>query len=139
MALNYVEALAETAKMGQLPHFKTYVRELNLLDQRWTTYFDNTRSLYLWELAINRRIHNRSRRDETGFLPVPNLQYHFLHPSIALEYIDDEQEGNKLEESIVLEVVGLNRWSWKKDSSETKLALGASLIAAYSDLSLIHI
>lgn len=56
-----------------------------------------------------------------------------LHPSIAMEYIQDASDGSEFSESLVVEAVGLNRWRWEDGDAKMRNPWGVSLIGAYSD------
>ena len=49
-----------------------------------------------------------------------------------MEYASEEAEGNKINPTVLMDVIGYNRWSWKDDGS-MGFALGASFILSAAD------
>lgn len=108
-------------------------------DRQWTAYFDEARFQYPWELWLNGLWITRNdprpkdaNGERMGFLPPPTSQWIVMHPDVGLEYVGGAADGNQFEPSVLLEVFGYNRWRWS-DEGRMRGALGASLIAAYSD------
>ena len=123
------------------------VRGLSLLNSRWDAYFNDARPQNWVEVLVNAKYSNFRREkqcdnasvDKTecllqlggSFYAPPNSQIILLNPSIGLEYIADSPDGNQLQESLILEIAGFNRWKWSGD--QMKSVFGASIIASYSD------
>lgn len=114
---------------------ETYQQALDksrVRDAQWTSYFDEARLQYPWELLVNGWRHGRENRKAGGFADVPNDQWILLHPGVGLEYVKDAPKGSRFEPALVVEVIGYNRWSWSRDGRMGR-AFGASLIQTYSD------
>lgn len=109
--------------------------ELRRNDQRWEAYFTEARSQFPLELAANSYLYARNKDEycdaRGGFCAPPAHQWILLHPGVALEYIDDAAEGNRLEPAVVLELIGYNRWKW--EGARMGTAIGGSIIAIASD------
>jgi hypothetical protein len=105
-------------------------------EKSWNDYFDRARSQYIWELALNswRLGDTRQKVDgvSVGFRDVPTSQIILLHPYVAMEYAKSEPDGNKFNGTVLIDLVGYNRWGWKPDGS-MGFAIGGSLILAASD------
>lgn len=101
-------------------------------DKKWTQYFDDARLQFPWELYANGLRYARENRKAGGFADVPKDQWILLHPGVGLEYVRHAPRGSRFEPALVVEIVGYNRWSWKRDGS-MGTAIGASLIQTYSD------
>ena len=107
------------------------LKELEMLDRRWDAYFYQARPQNFIEVGINSALFNRAAEEEDGFRSPPDYQWIVLHPNIALEYIEDTPDGNSFRESLILEILGRNDWSWNGSSMDR--ALGWSVLASYSD------
>jgi len=105
---------------------------------RWWNYFFGTRAQYPWELWANASCFARRIRDEPGvaFHEPPRHQLIFLHPGLALEYLNDAPDGEQLKPAVSVELVGFNRWTWIGESPAK--AFGASLVANYADIATIR-
>jgi hypothetical protein len=106
-------------------------------EKSWNDYFDRARSQYIWELGLNSWRLGDTREEivpgvRGGFRQVPTSQIMFLHPTVAMEYANAEAEGNKFNGTVLVDLIGYNRWSWKPDGS-MGFAIGGSLIFAASD------
>jgi len=111
------------------------LRHVETLNNEWESYFTDARSQFPWELALNGYLYNKNDRKAKGVIlqAPPRYQWILLHPSVALEYIDNANEGNQFRESVILEIAGYNWWNWKNRDRDT--ALGLSFITSYSDRS----
>jgi hypothetical protein len=121
-ALDYVSAIP----------IEEMAREVAKLNVRWGHYFNDARSQFFWELGINGWIYGATNRGKEGLLSPPDYQVIVLHPSVGLEYVDTKP-GDRFREAIVLEGLGINKWSWS--DGRMKLPLGVSLIGVYGDRS----
>lgn len=76
---------------------------------------------YLYEM--------RYGKSEHDFQSPPKVQWFALCPAVLIENVSDAADGQQLQESLALEIIGFNYWQ------ETcfNLACGASLIVNYSD------
>lgn len=125
-----IERLLTYYKRLKLIKIKEAVTEL--YKKQWEHYFNDTRPQYIWELQLNSRFYHRTRKNKRALQQPPDHQWILLHPGGALEYIEEAPEGDAFKESIILELVGYNKWRWQPDG-EMKRSLGFSLITGYSD------
>lgn len=110
--------------------------QLTMIDNRWNAYFTRARPQTPWELAINAWLYDRRKADDYcesqgGFCGPPAHQWIVLHPDIALEYLDDNPEGERVAPAVTVEILGYHRWNW--DGASMTWPIGASLIASLSD------
>jgi len=98
---------------------------IGLYSELWGNYFEKARSQTFLELSVNTYLYrDQLKKDE--FVPPPDYQVIFLHPSIALEYISDADDGEEQSEALVIEWLGINWW-------DMKVPFGVSFITSYSD------
>ena len=139
------ETLARTSTLAEsaLTYYTScYIDEADkeaiVLDRKWTTYFEDARSQYPWELAFNGwRMDKNDTRDvvngnRMGFLYPPAYQWILAHPSVALEYVSDAPDGQEFKPAVLVEVFGYNRWKYEADGSMGN-ALGVSAVALFAD------
>lgn len=114
-------------------------RAAQIRDRQWRGYFDEALFQYPWELFLNGLWidrHDPRPRDahgnRMGFLTPPTAQWIVFHPSVGFEYLGAAADGNQLEPTVFVELVGYNRWRWNS-MGEMRNALGVSLITGYSD------
>ena len=103
---------------------------ISALDDEWTYYFEEARSQYPWELAIN-----DSRYDGAPNLleRPPKDQFILMHPTIAVEYVGGGIENEVAYETVaIVELVGYNRLRWKDDGPQSAWPIGISAIASYT-------
>lgn len=109
---------------------------LQVADRNWEGYFGETRTQLPWELVFNSWIYGNRKQDYCrkagGFCSPPEYQWILLHPSLAVEYLDDVPDGQKMDEALVLELFGINRWSYAERGG-VKGGLGISLAVIASD------
>lgn len=101
-------------------------------NRMWHAYFEEARVQLPLELVVNSSLYRRRAKDEGGFAEAPRYQVILLHPSAGLQYVRSAQAGSRFEPALLVEVAGINAWQWKQDGS-MGTALGASLVATYSD------
>lgn len=101
-------------------------RQLPLRDLRWRAYLGSSRGQYPWELFVN----SWSYRKTAQFDAPPTSQLVLVHPSAALEFTRSASDRQP-SESLVLELLGMYRWSWKE--AEARRRLGGSLGVAWRD------
>ena len=122
-----------------LPATSALADSLAMFDDRWKAYFTDARSQLGWELWLNGRWYRAVKNERYcpsrgGFCEPPSRQWILLHPSLALEYVSGTAPGARVDESLVLELFGVNRWSWDKGAA-MRNAVGASLVVSASDRS----
>lgn len=133
MLLTYWGATSKTVFKYIKPFGNQALQELELLDKRWEAYYYDARPQNFLEVGFNSWRFNKNNEGEDGFLSPPDYQWIWLHPNIALEYIEDVPDGSKFQESLVIEIFGRNSWTWKKDSSKMERPFGWSVIASITD------
>jgi hypothetical protein len=101
-------------------------------DERWRSYFSDTRSQYPWELLFNSMIYESTVRSEQGISGPPRWQLIALHPDIGMQYVRSADAGDRFKPALLLEIVGFNRWSWGVDNTPQN-AWGASVVRTYAD------
>ena len=115
------------------PHLTGIRKRLAQLDADWDAYFFNTRSQYLWELAINSW---RFKARDDVFAEPPGDQVIVAHPGITYEYVGGGARNDKSYEAILMaDLVGYNRFRWRAhgDGTPSRLPpLGVSLVGTYS-------
>ncbi|HEV3011395.1 MAG TPA: hypothetical protein VGX52_20435 [Burkholderiales bacterium] len=127
-----------TALTGQALDFSArpnYYRALaaaRVRDAQWDAYFNQARMQWPHELFVNGWLYGRANEKANGFADVPRSQWILLHPGIGMEYVRSAEAGSRFEPSLVLEVIGYNRWSWGADGA-MRNAIGISFIQTYSD------
>lgn len=111
-----------------------FARYLQQLNDQWDAYRSNGRSLYPWEIALNEAfVWNYQNIDK--FTGPPTQQWVFLHPDVALMgKIESTDANDGLEETLIVELIGRDRWSWGDGKSKPALSsfIGISAIAAWS-------
>jgi hypothetical protein len=135
--LRFAHLTSFSLERSESPIMEGIRAENNKRLKSWDEYFSRGRSQYIWELALNGFRLSDTRQEITpgvkgGFREVPRDQIMFLHPNVALEYAQAEAEGNKFNGTVLVDLVGYNRWRWKPDGS-MGFALGGSLLMAASD------
>lgn len=106
---------------------------LTQLDADWNHYFFETRSQFIWELAVNSW---RFKDKQDQFARPPKDQIILAHPGVAFEYVGGGAQNEQAYEATVMaELVGYNRFTWdpRSDGTSSKLPpLGVSLVATYT-------
>ncbi len=121
------EVLAAEAQSRNRP----FAAAVGNLKKQWDYYFDEARSQYWWELAINSSRY--SARDTELAMPPPD-QLIVLHPMVALEYVGGGAENETSYDTVALaEIIGYNRLRWHAaDKEMAKTPIGLSLVATYT-------
>ena len=122
-----VRRVIQTSVYGRLREIHD---KLSLLDGEWTYYFEDARSQYPWELAINdRRYDGASNQLERP----PKGQLIFVHPTVAIEYLGGGIENEAAYNTVpIVELVGYNVLRWRSDGPQLKWPVGFSAIASYT-------
>ena len=144
----FIFSMSRISSITLKDNLEDIVHSLTLLDSRWNAYFNDARPQN-WVENIANTYYSNWRDEKTcknegsvsesdcflalgkSFYQPPSSQIILLNPSVALEYIPDSPDGNQLQESLVLEIAGINRWKWRGDKMKSNF--GASIIATYSD------
>ena len=128
LLLHYKDIYAPVHHLIQRAYAREVKTYLDGIAQRWDDFLTKSRSQTALELAVNSYLW---RGDKTSgmFLEPPERQWVLLHPSVVLEYVDKAVDGNRSEEGLMIEVIGMNWWQndkWYQPS-------GASYALVYSD------
>lgn len=102
----------------QTPERAALQEYITALDQRWENYFNRAPTQFPWELAINSILYQRNVK--RGFNEPPSSQWIVLHPTVAYEYVNDDEE--KFKSALALEALGY-----------FTRGFGGSLAAVWSD------
>ena len=137
---------------AHIPELTDRYREL---DAQWDYYFGEARSQYIWELALNGYLYERSLvaecrddadtelegralreycrdRKDVRLSPPPRGQWILLHPGAALEYVADGTGGESATSAVaIVEVIGYNRFA-DSDGDPLLVPIGGSLITTIS-------
>lgn len=117
-------------RCAALPRGKRALESLVKLDKDWNHYFFETRSQYIWELAVNSaRYHDK----QDVFGEPPTDQIILLHPGVTFEYLGGGARHEEAYQAVVMaEVIGYNKFTWKERSPGVPSRLpplGASIVA----------
>jgi hypothetical protein len=97
------------------------------LSKQWDEFAKNTRSQTILELAVNSW---RYRRNEPAhFRAPPTSQIVLLHPALVVENVKGALDGEKTQDALMVEIIGMNWWREKPWYYPS----GASVVALYSD------
>lgn len=128
-ASSHVQRIVELATLfrrmlikANEPSRNAFAAQLDLLDRQWRAYLGSSRGQYPWELAFN----SARYRKTAQFDAPPTSQWILAHPGAAFELTknaDDRQPS----ESLLLELVGLYRWSWNEDKMRQRFGGSATL------------
>jgi hypothetical protein len=108
---------------------------------RWHAYRDDALPQFQWEWLVNSwRLTGKETRalDPVSHQPMgprlpPTNQIILFHPGVGIEWRDAVANGSKVQSSVYLEVVGINRWSWQEDSANMIGVAGISVVATYAN------
>lgn len=109
-------------------------RFLSLRDREWDSYLNDVSVQYPWELGWNSIRFNKAHKQDKGQFPrAPTSKLIALHPSAALERVDDLPSGDSgTVAAVVVELIGYESWRWR--AGEAVNRWGGSLIASFSDV-----
>jgi hypothetical protein len=132
-AVNVVRAVALSARINQCAgrsRLEEAHKSLIALDKEWNHYFFETRSQYIWELAVNSW---RFKDKQDQFARPPKDQIILAHPGVAFEYVGGGAQNERAYEATVLaELIGYNRIRWDDEGKSKLPPLGVSLVATYT-------
>ncbi len=103
-----------------------FAAQLELLDKQWRAYLGSARGQYPWELALNGALYRKT----AGFDAPPTSQWIFAHPGAAFELTRNASDRQP-SESLLLELAGIYRWSWKEEKMRQRW--GGSFAMAWRD------
>lgn len=111
------------------PRVAGFAASLALRKAQWDYYFDEARSQYWWELAVNSR---RYKASDGELAEPPGGQLILGHPSVAFEYVGGGARNESAYDGVVVvEVAGYNKFGWR-NSQPLKRPLGGSLVVTYT-------
>ena len=100
-------------------------------EKDWQAFFANGRSQTLLDRMLTARIY-RNELKSSYFERPPDYQWFFIHPGVAMEYIDGAQDGEQFEMALSVEWLGINNWRGC-DLGFAKIPYGISLVNTLSD------
>lgn len=103
-------------------------KRLDLLETRWNTFYEESKSQMFWEMIANGILFQR-KNEAYKFSEPPSWQLVLMHPSVVVENVADAIDGDQFKEAIMIEAIGADWWQQDK----WYLPSGGSLIATYSD------
>ena len=104
------------------------LKKIKGLRKQWEPFLDHMKGQTPIELALNGWIF-RKKKHPDAFIPPPETQLIFLHPSVLVENVSDAIDGEDTKEALAIEAIGINWWGRKKWYQPS----GTSLIAVYAD------
>jgi hypothetical protein len=108
-------------------------------DALWTTYLYDSKPMLPLDFVITDWLSGGWQVPDPfadGFRHPPRTQWFLLHPSIGVEYASAAADGDQLQPTLVLEVLGANRWDPEQRWINLPLLRylsGVSLTANYAD------
>jgi len=138
--LGKLKALA--AALNQVEHISrnwlidAVIAKVDLLDSQWQRFLTESRSQTWLDVGVSAWSYQVRYADEyqTRLNAPPKYQLFALHPSLIVENVSAALDGDQVQESLALELIGINWWD-KTAACDlgVKFACGASLIATYTD------
>jgi len=128
--LNYINRKEALKKIGAV------ARERRA---QWQVYFDESIPQWPWELGlVNGPIYEHTLKHEKGLGKVPDWQLIVAHPDVALEYVDGAADGDQFRPSLMVEIVGVDFWSWEHGAKQKgpwglPIPVGAGFVATFAD------
>lgn len=127
-----------TQRDGLLAH----LADANVQLARWEVYRTKAVHQYFWEVWINGSQMgqdlcpiDQKTQIQIGFCATPTSQWIVMHPEVGLRWVRTATQSSELKPTLVIEVLGFNRWKWAaKSSAQMTDRLGGSLVAAYTDV-----
>lgn len=98
------------------------------LEKRWAKYHSDARYQYFWEQASTAYF-LRNELSSDSYTEPPSVQFFWLHPWAAMEYVPDADDGSHFKAALTLEWAGINWW----EECFWGTACGISAISTYSD------
>lgn len=103
-------------------------KRLDLLETRWNTFYEESKSQMFWEMIANGILFQR-KNEAYKFSEPPSWQLVLMHPSVVVENVADAIDGDQFKEAIMIEAIGADWWQQDK----WYMPSGGALIATYSD------
>lgn len=106
-------------------------------EAQWSTYLYATQFQYPWELMHNRNIENKKvvRDDygnEIGIREAPTSKRILLHPDIGIEYIGNQEKGDRLTPALTFQWYGIQKWDRYAENGVVCLR-GISFVTTVAD------
>jgi hypothetical protein len=130
-SLRVAKALEELGRHLDPVSWSAFSDRYGPVAERWKNYLFKARVQYWWEMAANGALFDANRDPKAAFPEPPTYQLILAHPSVALEYVGDADDGNEFEPAVVVEWIGYNFWTWQ--GTEMKRPLGVSIVSTLSD------
>lgn len=110
------------------PPAREVSKNLAVLEQQWTTYFQESKSQTIWELWANGKMfkHNNIKLE---YAEPPSYQLVIMHPTLVVENVKDAVDGDQLKEAIMMELIGADWWGQDK----WYIPSGFAVVSTYSD------
>ena len=103
--------------------------QIETVETQWDDFLEHSKSQTIWELAFNGWLYKDS--ESAGFKRPPSGQWILLHPGLVIESVSDAADGDEMQESLALDVIGYNNWT----QEEWYIPSGISYTVLYSDRS----
>ena len=131
--LRHAKLMDRLGDLAHAPELDAFTTRIASLQEMWRQYAVEARSQTPIELAINSWRFKHDLATE-GFVRPPSQQIIALHPSVAMEYVGDADDGSRFEPALMVEWIGINRWRWRGgESPRMEDPIGVSLVSTYSD------
>lgn len=141
MALRAAALTRQALIASESDAIRAFYSDMTKRRTSWDAYFDDARSQYWWELAINGARLKDTRGSlngvKQGFREPPKSQVIFAHPTTAMEFAQDEPNGSRYAATVVVEFLGANWWSYRQDGSMGR-AFGVAAIVTMRDRSVMN-
>jgi hypothetical protein len=117
------------------PQYHGFVRERTA---PWDTYFEEGIAQWPWELLlVNGPLYAHGTRDDLGSPSPPTYQLVVAHPDLAMEYAPNAGDGQQFKAVLMVEMLGVDYWSWKRDGRQGGpffgYPLGVGIVTTYAD------
>lgn len=126
---------SEVVRVANLPVLNSHIVNVSTRLKGFSNYYDKAEPLWWWEHWINKPVVTSKDVIINGNLqgfrdPVP-YQILFLHPTTALQYVNDQDA--KLKPAVIMDVLGFNMLDWEQGGGDLD-SYGASVILSLSEM-----
>jgi len=115
---------------------------LSKLSNEWDAYFEVGRGQTFFDVLLT-TCRESSHFEKNYLVGPPKRQWYTIHPAIVVEHLGQAPDGDELETSLAVEVVGFNFWKkcsigiptffWGKIPLNIPFPMGAAVTSLYSD------
>lgn len=114
------------------------IMQAKLRRNQWDRYFEQGYPQWPWELWSNGRLYRDQVEKDPGLAEPPSWQLVWLHPDVALEYVDGAEDGDQFKPAVSVEFIGGDWWSWDEQGRQKgpwglPVTLGVGVIGTFSD------